>query len=172
MCPDNPMNRSGPAIYPARAASSGSNGITARNRIYPTFQPAFPILNHHHYLFSGGSQPAEHGFADVATAHWLFAGGAPKENRGRQTYGRSLFHRPPVPGIPRAPFRRRGFAGCLQYISHPHKIIRREQMTPQLHVASGVLSEQVRLLPEHILHLPPVSLCKLLLKAAPTSHPH
>src|SRR5207249_10632125 len=42
----------------------------------------------------------------------------------------------------------------------PHKIVRGEQMAPQIHVAFRVGAEQVRLLLEHILHSPPVAVAQ------------
>src|ERR1700731_4727709 len=85
MCPGDPMNRSGAAIHSTRAASSGSTWITTRNRIYPAFQPTISILDNHYHINPSSSQPAEHGFAGLSTAHRLLAGRPSKEGQGRPT---------------------------------------------------------------------------------------
>jgi hypothetical protein len=79
-----------------------------------------------------------------------------KENQGRPAYDRSRHNHFVIPRIARAPFGRHRFAGYPTFISYPHEIIRSEQVTPQIHVAFQVLTEQIRLLLKHILHPPPV----------------
>jgi len=124
------MRPSRATTYTAGTAAHRWNRVITRIGIYPAFQAAVPVFDYHHNLNPGGSQPAEHSFAELSAGHWLLASGSPKETESGPTYRDSSLYHLVAPNIAGAVFGDLGSCGLGRHIADANQIFWMEQMPP------------------------------------------